>query len=174
MTSRLKTCWGKNHLIVRVSIFSCFYSGFSNNNNPLLWIHFRLGQHPGKALFIRDDSPNQIGWFFGNFRKLCKKVFDTFLLTISNSSTYLIADMKYKYKYNWKYINNVWKPEQDLWRKQKLLEEGERGLIYFLLIGSLAIIIISTNISCIIIVNITFTSISINTIIIILFITAKV
>ena len=29
--------------------------------------------------------------------------------------------------------NNVWEREQDLWRKQKLLEKGERGLIYFVL-----------------------------------------
>ena len=34
---------------------------------------------------------------------------------------------------NKKNSNNVWEREQDLWRKQKLLEKGERGLIYFLL-----------------------------------------
>ena len=42
--------------------------------------------------------------------------------------------------------NNVWEREQDLWRKQKLLEKGERGLIYFLLAAYwIMTIIIITN-----------------------------
>ena len=42
--------------------------------------------------------------------------------------------------------NNVWEREQDLWRKQKLLEKGERGLIYFLLAAYWIMTIIITTI----------------------------